>query len=178
MKVNILFAVIIFTVWSMLFASCNQAPKAEPQIEEVAASAEVILKDYGKTPTVLDIDAYTLSNTNFRTTLWTGEKLQVTLMAIPVGGEIGLELHPDTEQFLRIEEGDAKVMMGDSKDSLTFVRTAGKDFAIFVPAGKWHNLINVGDKPLKLYSIYSPVEHPQETIHKTYQEAMDSEHSH
>jgi mannose-6-phosphate isomerase-like protein (cupin superfamily) len=94
-------------------------------------------------------------------------------MSIPVGGEIGLEQHPETDQFLRIEDGQGKVMMGDIKESLTFVQTAEKDFAIIVPAGKWHNLINTGNKPLKLYSIYSPVEHPQGTIHKTVE---DDEH--
>ena len=62
-------------------------------------------------PAVLDIEAYTLGNENFRTALWTGTNLQVTLMTIPVGGEVGLELHPDIDQFLRIEEGEAKVMM-------------------------------------------------------------------
>ena len=134
--------------------------------------------DYGAEPTVLDIDAYTLSNDNFRTALWTGTLLQVTLMSIPVGGEIGLEQHPDTDQFLRIEDGQAKVMMGDTEESLTFVQTAEKDFAIIVPAGKWHNLINTGDKPLKLYSIYSPVEHPHGTVHKTFEEAKEAEDHH
>lgn len=76
------------------------------------------LKDYGAEPAVLDIEAYTLGNENFRTVLWTGTNLQVTLMTIPVGGEVGLELHPDIDQFLRIEEGEAKVMMGDSKEDL------------------------------------------------------------
>lgn len=101
------------------------------------------LKDYGAEPAVLDIEAYTLGNENFRTALWTGTNLQVTLMTIPVGGEVGLELHPDIDQFLRIEEGEAKVMMGDSKEDLDYVRTAKADHAVFVPAGKWHNLVNV-----------------------------------
>ena len=101
------------------------------------------LKDYGAEPAVLDIEAYTLGNENFRTALWTGTNLQVTLMTIPVGGEVGLELHPDIDQFLRIEEGEAKVMMGDSKEDLDYVRTAKADHAVFVPAGKWHNLVNL-----------------------------------
>jgi len=154
--------------------SCNQKQVAE----EEKAKTDVVLKDYGAEPTVLNIDDYTMSNDNFRTALWTGTLLQVTLMAIPVGGEIGLEQHPDTDQFLRIEDGQAKVMMGDSKESLTFVQTAEKDFVIIVPAGKWHNLINTGDKPLKLYSIYSPAEHPHGTVHKTVEEAEEAEHPH
>ncbi|MCL1893682.1 MAG: cupin domain-containing protein [Holophagaceae bacterium] len=141
--------------------ACDTAPKE---------SIDVTLKDYGPEPTVLNIEAYTLSNSNFRTTLWTGKHLQATLMTIPVGGDVGLEQHPDTDQFLRIEEGSANVLMGDTEDSLTFTQTAGKDFAIFVPAGKWHNIINTGDVPLKLYSIYSPAEHPHGTVHRTQED--------
>ena len=155
--------------------SCNRNCSANDDAE---TKTEVALKDYGAEPTVLDIDAYTMSNDNFRTALWTGTKLQVTLMSIPVGGEVGLEQHIDIDQFLRIEDGQAKVMMGDTEDSLTFVQTAEKDFAVIVPAGKWHNLINTGDKPLKLYSIYSPVEHPHGTVHKTFEEAEEAEHQH
>ena len=141
-------------------------------------TSNVTLKDYGAEPTALNIDAYTMSNDNFRTALWTGTKLQVTLMTIPVGGDIGLELHTDVDQFLRIEDGTAKVLMGDTEESLTFTQTVGKDYAIFVPAGKWHNLINIGNKPLKLYSIYSPVEHPHGTVHQTQEEAEEAEHQH
>ena len=144
----------------------------------VETKSMIELKDYGAEPAVLDIEAYTLGNENFRTVLWTGTNLQVTLMTIPVGGEVGLELHPDIDQFLRIEEGEAKVMMGDSKEDLNYVRTAKADHAVFVPAGKWHNLVNIGDKPLKLYSIYAPVEHPYGTVHKTYDDAMAAEHLH
>jgi len=156
--------------------SCNQNPQNNNATEK--ESANVVLKDYGAEPTVLDIDAYTMSNDNFRVALWTGTHFQVTLMSIPVGGEIGLEQHPETDQFLRIEDGQAQVMMGDNEDSLTFVQTAEKDFAIIIPAGKWHNITNTGDKPLKLYSIYSPVEHPHGTVHKTQEEAEEAEHHH
>jgi len=141
-------------------------------------TTDVILKDYGAEPTVLNIDEYTMSNDNFRIALWTGTHFQITLMSIPVGCDIGLEQHPETDQFLRIEDGQAKVMMGESEESLTFIQTAEKDFAIIIPAGKWHNIINTGDKPLKLYSIYSPVEHPHGTAHKTQEEAEESEHHH
>jgi mannose-6-phosphate isomerase-like protein (cupin superfamily) len=143
-----------------------------------AAQADATLKDYGADPAVLNIDTHTMSNNNFISALWTGTKLQVTLMAIPVGGQIGLEQHPDTDQFLRIEDGKAKVLMGDTKESLTFVKTAEKDFAIMIPAGKWHNLINTGDRPLKLYSIYAPMEHPRGTVYQTVEEAEKAEHQH
>lgn len=142
------------------------------------AETTVILNDYGAEPTVLDIEAYTLENDNFRTALWTGTNLQVTLMSIPVGGDVGLEQHTDIDQFLRIEDGEALVMMGDSEDDLSFMEFAAADNAIFVPAGKWHNIVNAGDKPLKLYSIYAPVEHPHGTIHRTQQESEEAEHHH
>ncbi len=167
----------------LLFTTCSQGRKEGKNSQHQtnksdAAGDSVLLKDYGQNPVVLDIDAYTLSNQNFRTALWTGNNLQVTLMSIPVGGEIGLEQHLHTEQFLRVEEGEGKVMMGDSKDSLSFVKMIGKDFAVFVPAGKWHNILNTGNIPLKVYSIYSPSEHPHGTIHHTLTEAELAEHHH
>lgn len=178
---SILF-VLSVSVSAVMYISCVQEKEqkndANAESEPVATKAEVVLKDYGKEPTVLNIDDYTLSNTNFRTALWTGTHLQVTLMSIPVGGEVGLEQHMTTDQFLRVEEGKANVMMGNARDSLTFTKEAGSDFAILIPAGKWHNIVNTGDKPLKLYSIYAPVQHPFGTIHKTQQEAEEAEHDH
>lgn len=125
------------------------------------------LKDYGPEPYVVNIEDATLQNENFRTALWTGDNLQVTLMSIDVGEEIGLEIHPNVDQFIRIEEGKGLVKIGDCKDKLNFKEKISDDFAIMIPAGKWHNIINTGNKPLKLYSIYAPPEHPHGTIHKT-----------
>ncbi len=95
-------------------------------------------------------------------------------MSIDVGEDVGLEVHPNTDQFLRIEEGQGVVQMGDTKDDLSFERYVYNNDAIMVPAGKWHNLVNTGNKPLKLYSIYAPPEHPFGTIHQT--KADDIEH--
>lgn len=137
--------------------------------------------DYGKQPYVVDIEDLTVTNDNFRKAVWTGEHLQMTLMSIEVGGEIGAEIHADTDQFLRIEQGEAKVVMGDSPDNMTFEAPAEDDFAIFVPAGKWHNVMNVGDEPLKMYSIYAPAHHAAGTIHATKEDADEAEateHSH
>ncbi|MCL2501525.1 MAG: cupin domain-containing protein [Bacteroidales bacterium] len=175
MKTKLFQLFVVLLLLGLGAASCCQNPQNDDAAKQ---HTNVILKDYGAEPAALDIDAYTLSNNNFRTALWTGTQLQVTLMSIPVGGDVGLEQHPDTDQFLRIEEGQGRVMMGDSEESLTFVQDVGKDFAIFVPAGVWHNLINIGDKPLKLYSIYSPVEHPHGTVHKTQEESEEAEHHH
>ncbi|OEH85148.1 cupin [Desulfuribacillus stibiiarsenatis] len=129
------------------------------------------IRDYGPHPFVVNIEGATKQNTTFRTALWTGEYLQLTLMSIEVGDDIGLEIHTDHDQFIRIEEGQGLVMMGDSKDRLDFQANVYEDYAIFIPAGKWHNLINTGCTPLKLYSIYAPPEHPHGTVHNTKQDA-------
>lgn len=138
----------------------------------------IVLKDYGKQPFVIDIEEAAEQNNTFRTALWTGNHLQVTLMSINVGEDIGLEVHPTTDQFLRIEEGQGVVQMGNAKNNLTFRRNVREDSAIIVPAGTWHNLTNTGNKPLKLYSIYAPSEHPFGTVHRTKAEAMAAEHHH
>lgn len=156
---------------------CRQAPAPEAAGTK-KTTGEVVFKDYGAEPTVLNIEDYTLSNEDFRTTLWTGGNLQVTVMSIPIGCDVGLEQHHDIDQFLRIEQGAAQVLMGDSKDNLDFVREASDDFVILVPAGKWHNIVNKGDEPLKIYSIYAPAEHPHGTVHKTQQEAIEAEQHH
>ena len=124
----------------------------------------------------MDINKAVVNNDNFRAALWTGRHLQLTLMSIPVGEDIGLEVHPQVDQFLRIEEGEAMVMMGDNAHHLTYKQPAYDDFAIFVPAGTWHNIINTGKKPLKLYSIYAPPNHPKGTIHSTKDIAEKMEH--
>lgn len=123
--------------------------------------------DHGRQPFVLDISRATLGNNNFRTALWTGRHLQLTLMTIPPGGDIGLEIHPDTDQFLRLEQGQGIVQMGRDRRNLNFRQTVMQDFAVFVPAGMWHNITNIGHTPLKLYSIYAPPQHPPGTVHAT-----------
>ena len=135
-------------------------------------------KDYGAEPYVVDIEDLTISNTAFRVAKWTGKNLQMTVMSIEVGGEVGLEMHDTHDQFLRIEQGAATVLMGANKDTLTFEQEAHADFAIFVPAGYWHNVVNSGDEPLKLYSIYAPCAHLKGTIHATYADAVEAEAAH
>ena len=118
-------------------------------------------------PYITDIAARTEKNDNYRTVLWTGARLQVTLMSIPAGGDIGLEMHGDTDQFIRIQQGRAVVRMGQTKDNLTFVKDAGPGYAVMIPQGTWHNIINTGQEPLKLYSIYAPPHHPRGTVQPT-----------
>lgn len=174
-----LFHIGILAATLVVSASCTQKNTGDTVAQsETKSETEVVLKDYGNAPTVLDIEAYTIGNDNFRTTIWTGTNLQVTLMTIPVGGDIGLELHPNIDQFLRIEQGEGRVLMGDTQEKLDFVQEVKADYSVFVPAGKWHNLVNTGNIPIKLYSIYAPVEHPHSTIHKTQAEALEAEHVH
>ena len=132
-------------------------------------------RDYGPCPYVVNIQDVTLQNDYFRRTLWTGHHYQLTLMTIPVGSEIGLEMHSDVDQFLRLEQGQGLVMMGDREDCLNYRSNVSDDFAIFIPAGTWHNLLNTGTQPIKLYSIYAPPEHPPGTVHVT---KADSDASH
>lgn len=134
------------------------------------------INDYGPEPFVTKIDRVTLQNTNYRTALWTGEYLQLTLMCIPVGGEIGLEVHPDTDQFLRIESGSGMTMMGPAKELLNYQRPVCDGCAVFVPAGTWHNIINTGYCPLKIYTIYAPPHHPHGTVQITKAIADKEEH--
>ena len=131
------------------------------------------IRDYGPEPFVMNINEVTKQNNNFRTALWTGNHLQVTLMSINVGESIGLEMHPDVDQFIRIEQGYGLVQMGNNKNNLNFERKVYDDFAIIIPAGKWHNLTNIGNVPIKLYSIYAPPNHPKGAIHRT---KADAEH--
>ena len=132
-------------------------------------------KDYGQEPYVVDIEKITKQNTDFRQTKWTGKNLQLTLMSIKTGGEVGLEVHQDVDQFIRLEQGKARVLMGKTRDDLDYIREVEDDFAILIPAGTWHNIINIGDNELKLYSIYAPSEHPKGTVHHTFEEAQESE---
>jgi mannose-6-phosphate isomerase-like protein (cupin superfamily) len=133
-------------------------------------------KDYGPNPFIVDIEKDTLENTNFRTTRWSGKNLQLTLMTIPVGGDIGLEVHETHDQFLRLEQGQGRVQMGPSKDDLNFQQNVSDDWAVFVPAGYWHNITNIGDEPIKLYAIYGPPDHLHGTVHATQTDAENDPH--
>ena len=116
---------------------------------------------------IINIRNETLCNQNFRKEIWTGAGLQITVMSIPVGGEIGLELHDNLDQFIKVESGCAEVYMGDCKHNVKLARKVNPNYAIIIPAGTWHNIVNVCACPLKVYSIYATPQHPLGTIHKT-----------
>jgi mannose-6-phosphate isomerase-like protein (cupin superfamily) len=123
-----------------------------------------------------DIDRLTVDNDNFRTVVYTGEHTQLTVMSLPPGEEIGWESHHDRDQFLRLEQGKARVDFGSSEDGVEASHEVEDDWAFIVPAGVWHNVVNVGEIDVKLYSLYSPPEHPDGTVHATKAEADAAEH--
>lgn len=134
------------------------------------------ITDYGGQPFIVNINHFAKMNNNFRTALWTGDWLQVTLMSIPVGEDIGIELHPDTDQLIKIEDGCARIMTGKSKNALNYQKNASAGYAVIVPAGTWHNIVNTGQKPLKLFSVYAPPHHPFATVQKTKCDAEKEHH--
>jgi len=98
---------------------------------------------------------------------WSGKYLQVTLMSIPVGGDIGLEEHPDTDQFIRLDAGRGRAQMGPSKDELTFDQEVTDGWCVIVPAGSWHNVTNIGDAPMQVYTLYAPQHHQPGKVQAT-----------
>ena len=125
-----------------------------------------------------DIEQETVGNSHFRAVVFTGEHTQLTVMRLGPGEDIGREAHDDRDQFLRIEEGQARVELGRTADSIDETHEVTDDWAIIVPAGVWHNVVNTGDGDLKLYSLYSPPEHPDGTVHETKAEAEAAERAH
>ena len=116
-----------------------------------------------------DIESLTLGNADFRRVVYTGKEMQLVLMTLHPGEEIGEEVHEDRDQFFRIEGGQAEVLI-DGK--WTKVET---DWAIVVPSGARHNVRNTGKEPLKLYTIYAPPEHAEGTVRRTRADAERSE---
>ena len=123
-----------------------------------------------------DIEASTLDNETFRTVLFTGGHTQLTVMAIPAGSEIGWEAHGHLDQFLRIEQGEGRLDLGPNGDTVSERHVLKDDWAVIIPAGTWHNVVNTGSQELKLYSLYSPPEHPDGTVHRTKEDADADEH--
>jgi len=118
-----------------------------------------------------DIEKLTTGNTDFRRVLYTGKHMQLVLMAIPPGGEIGAEVHDTHDQFLRIEAGRGEVVIDGTTHAIE------DDFAVIVPAGARHNVINTGDSALQLYTLYGPPEHRLDVVHPTRPDAeSDDEH--
>jgi mannose-6-phosphate isomerase-like protein (cupin superfamily) len=125
-----------------------------------------------------NIERATIDNDTFRTVLRTGLSLQLTVMSLQPGEDIGVEVHPDLDQFIRVEQGEAEVQMGRARDDLSESHRLGEDWAVIIPGGTWHNVVNRGTSTLKLYSIYAPPEHPDGAVHHTKADAEAAEAEH
>lgn len=157
------FQVAQFTMeMSSRIVPCGRIPQSTEGI--------VAMADHGPKPYVVNIEEATLKNEKYRSTVWSGNHLQLTVMSIPVGDDIGLEVHPENDQFLRLEQGRGRVQMGKTEDNLDYDEEVEDDWVIFVPAGMWHNVTNIGDEPMKVYAIYAPPHHPHGTEHPTKQD--------
>ncbi len=122
---------------------------------------------------VTDIERTTRENDNFRKVLFTGPKSQLVVMSLRPGEDIGLETHPDIDQFLRVEAGTGKAILDDVEHDL------GDGSAVVVPAGTKHNVVNTSKtEPLKLYTIYTPPEHADGTVHADKAAAEADPHEH
>lgn len=123
-------------------------------------------------PFVSSLEKVTLENTHFRHVLYTGKHEQLVLMTLPPGEDIGREIHADVDQFFRVEEGVARFVFGPGEEHVV---RAGD--AVVVPAGTFHNVVNASPtKLLRLYTIYSPPQHPDGTIQHTKAEALAAAH--
>ena len=125
-----------------------------------------------------DIEKVTVENSTFRTVVFTGEHTQLTVMSLRPGEDVGLESHPNLDQFIRIEKGQARVELGQTQENIDETHDGEDDWAVIVPAGVWHDVVNTGTSEVKLYSLYSPPEHPDGTVHETKADAEAAEHSH
>lgn len=148
----VIFFIAVFACVSVLAAAEN---KAEPA------------KGY-----VTDIEDATKDNAFFRRVLFTGPHSQLVVMSLKPGEDIGMETHEEGDQFIRVEEGEGRAILNGKEYRLE------DDWAIVIPAGTRHNIINTGNEQLKFYVVYSPPEHPDGTIHKTKEEAMKAEQGH
>jgi mannose-6-phosphate isomerase-like protein (cupin superfamily) len=155
--------------YSFPFGSQESSAPAPPPVRTVAQ----VTGEHRNAGYVTDIEEDTLKNEYFRRVLFTAPHMQLVLMALKPGEDIGFEVHPNVDQFLRVERGEGTAVLEGQEYRL-------KDgYAVVVPAGTRHNIINTSaSEPLKLYTIYSPPQHPEGTIHKTKAEAMESEAKH
>lgn len=133
------------------------------------------ISDIGPGPNAFDIETETRENNSYRTVAWSGIHLQVTLMSIPPGESIGLETHPDTDQFLRLDAGQGRVTMGPAKDDLSFTQDVEDGWCVTVPAGTWHDIVNTGEEDMRLYAIYAPVHHAAGIVQETAEDAERDE---
>lgn len=157
-------------------------PLYQPQVQQPiappapATSQVQRMHDFGPQELVVNMKEVAIQNPYYRQAIWTGQFLQVTLMNIATNDEIGLEIHPNHDQLITVEDGQGLVMMGRQKDRLEFQTHVWEGYAIIIPAGTWHNVINTGNRPLKVFSVYAPPHHPFGTVQETKSIAMKEEY--
>ena len=127
----------------------------------------------GSVPHVTDLRQETLNNTLFYTTRWTSKNMQFALISVPVNSDTGVDTRYNSDQFFYIERGEALVFMGACQDCFTIQTRVYEGYAIVVPAGTWHNVVNIGTSDLKMFSIFAPALHSYNTVFRTTQEWFD-----
>lgn len=178
---------LIVTMFGLVLACSNQEEKAQakrvalpgkaektaPPAPQAAPAPPAMTKKEDTTIGYTGpIEKITLNNSYFRQVLFTGKHSQLVVMCLQFGEEIGKEMHANVDQFFRIESGNAKFIFSEKEE-----RLVGDGDAVVVPAGTYHNVINMSSvKPLKLYTIYTPPVHRDGTLHKTKAEAEAAEH--
>ena len=167
---------LIVAMFGLVLACGSQEEKAPAKAAAPPGKAEkaapVAPQEAAKTGFVGPIEKLTLDNNFFRQVLFTGKHLQLVVMCLQPGEDIGKEMHANVDQFFRVEQGQAKFIFGDKEEHLV-----GDGDAVIVPAGTYHNVINASAaKPLKLYTVYGPPVHPAGTVHKNKIEAEDAGH--
>ena len=180
MKNDLFISAVITIVSVILTGSCQSGTSesaVKTNVEKEPVTTINLNEDMGGEPWVLNIEEATLTTENYRVANWTGNYLQLVFMSLKPGEMIDLEIHEGTDQFIRIEEGEARVLMGKTEDSLSFDKKVPADWAILIPAGYWHSIENTGNTDLKIYTLYAPPEHQKGTVNKTYQEAKEAHES-
>jgi len=175
--INVIAISLVIINWSCVNTTNETSMTADAETEIVHSIN--YNEDLGGKPWVLDVENATLANDNYRVANWTGQYMQLVFMTLKPGEVIDLEMHDGHDQFIRIEQGEARVLMGETEDNLSFDEMVSDDWAILIPAGYWHKIENVGSTDLKVYTLYGPAEHQMGTIHKTHAEAEEAhDHEH
>lgn len=142
---------------------CDEYERPYPMCNSCALRCK---NEHGGEVYITNVSKMAHANQNYRESIWTGSYLQMTLMSIPCGGEIGLEMHHDTDQYIKVEYGNAILEIGRNEVCMENRYRLCAGDSIFIPAGTWHNIVNTGRCALKLSSIYAPPHHPRCTVER------------
>jgi mannose-6-phosphate isomerase-like protein (cupin superfamily) len=132
--------------------------------------------DHGNKPYVFNACELARQNRNYRTTIWTGVHMQLTLMCIPAGTDTGIEMHNNFDQLIRIESGMGKIEMGGSRSELSQKADLNACTTVIIPKGTYHRIISTGNQPLRLLSVYAPPAHKYGTVDRTKDDESKKEH--